>query len=165
MMCWLPDGSAYAWLEAPRTLDRRPTTIIDPATVNTEPPAPKPKGRDNADSPIISGVMVKPNTTIETTAKSACRPSSEELRRPAPTGAKLYTTKRLDQGRDPSCAVRASRPRTARYLQAAKLNNKGKISAMKSEAHGKEGNSAGGGACYLYENGNFTAELPLPHHR
>lgn len=70
-----PDGSAYALARS--TEDASPIETnytIDPATGEYRTSSTEPKGKDNADSPITPGVMVKLNTTIETTAKSASRP-------------------------------------------------------------------------------------------
>ena len=160
-----PDGSAYALARS--TEDASPIETnytIDPATGEYRTSSTEPKGKDNADSPITPGVMVKLNTTIETTAKSASQASSEELVKTYTDGAKLYTTK--DWTKDETLKLRGEGFKTQDgkgSVVAVKLN-KGKISAKEEpKLNGKEGNSAGVWA-YIQadENGNFTAELPYP---
>ena len=160
-----PDGSAYALARS--TEDASPIETnytIDPATGEYRTSSTEPKGKDNADSPITPGVMVKLNTTIETTAKSASQASSEELVKTYTDGAKLYTTKDWTKGKTLKLRGEGFKTQGGKGSVVAVKLNKGKISAKEEpKLNGKEGNSAGVWA-YIQadENGNFTAELPYP---
>ena len=160
-----PDGSAYALARS--TEDASPIETnytIDPATGEYRTSSTEPKGKDNADSPIAPGVMVKLNTTIETTAKSASQASSEELVKTYTDGAKLYTTKDWTKGETLKLRGEGFKTQDGKGSVVAVKLNKGKISAKEEpKLNGKEGNSAGVWA-YIQadENGNFTAELPYP---
>lgn len=160
-----PDGSAYALARS--TEDASPIETnytIDPATGEYRTSSTEPKGKDNADSPITPGVMVKLNTTIETTAKSASQASSEELVKTYTDGAKLYTTKDWTKGKTLKLRGEGFKTQDGKGSVVAVKLNKGKISAKEEpKLNGKEGNSAGVWA-YIQadENGNFTAELPYP---
>ena len=160
-----PDGSAYALARS--TEDASPVATnytIDPATGEYRTSSTEPKGKDNADSPITPGVMVKLNTTIETTAKSASQTSSEELVKTYTDGAKLYTTKDWTKGETLKLRGEGFKTQDGKGSVVAVKLNKGKISAKEEpKLNGKEGNSAGVWA-YIQadENGNFTAELPYP---
>lgn len=160
-----PDGSAYALARS--TEDTSPIETnytIDPATGEYRTSSTEPKGKDNADSPITPGVMVKLNTTIETTAKSASQASSEELVKTYTDGAKLYTTKDWTKGKTLKLRGEGFKTQDGKGSVVAVKLNKGKISAKEEpKLNGKEGNSAGVWA-YIQadENGNFTAELPYP---
>ena len=160
-----PDGSAYALARS--TEDASPIETnytIDPATGEYRTSSTEPKGKDNADSPITPGVMVKLNTTIETTAKSASQASSEELVKTYTDGAKLYTTKDWTKGETLKLRGEGFKTQDGKGSVVAVKLNKGKISAKEEpKLNGKEGNSAGVWA-YIQadENGNFTAELPYP---
>ena len=160
-----PDGSAYALARS--TEDASPIETnytIDPATGEYRTSSTEPKGKDNADSPITPGVMVKLNTTIETTAKSASQASSEELVKTYTDGAKLYTTKDWTKGKILKLRGEGFKTQDGKGSVVAVKLNKGKISAKEEpKLNGKEGNSAGVWA-YIQadENGNFTAELPYP---
>ena len=160
-----PDGSAYALARS--TEDASPVETnytIDPATGEYRTSSTEPKGKDNADSPITPGVMVKLNTTIETTAKSASQASSEELVKTYTDGAKLYTTKDWTKGETLKLRGEGFKTQDGKGSVVAVKLNKGKISAKEEpKLNGKEGNSAGVWA-YIQadENGNFTAELPYP---
>ena len=160
-----PDGSAYALARS--TEDASPIETnytIDPATGEYRTSSTEPKGKDNADSPITPGVMVKLNTTIETTAKSASQASSEELVKTYTDGAKLYTTKEWTKGETLKLRGEGFKTQDGKGSVVAVKLNKGKISAKEEpKLNGKEGNSAGVWA-YIQadENGNFTAELPYP---
>ena len=160
-----PDGSAYALARS--TEDASPVETnytIDPATGEYRTSSTEPKGKDNADSPITPGVMVKLNTTIETTAKSASQTSSEELVKTYTDGAKLYTTKDWTKGETLKLRGEGFKTQDGKGSVVAVKLNKGKISAKEEpKLNGKEGNSAGVWA-YIQadENGNFTAELPYP---
>lgn len=160
-----PDGSAYALARS--TEDASPIETnytIDPATGEYRTSSTEPKGKDNADSPITPGVMVKLNTTIETTAKSASQASSEELMKTYTDGAKLYTTKDWTKGKTLKLRGEGFKTQDGKGSVVAIKLNKGKISAKEEpKLNGKEGNSAGVWA-YIQadENGNFTAELPYP---
>lgn len=160
-----PDGSAYALARS--TEDASPIETnytIDPATGEYRTSSTEPKGKDNADSPITPGVMVKLNTTIETTAKSASQASSEELVKTYTDGAKLYTTKNWTKGETLKLRGEGFKTQDGKGSVVAVKLNKGKISAKEEpKLNGKEGNSAGVWA-YIQadENGNFTAELPYP---
>ena len=160
-----PDGSAYALARS--TEDASPIETnytIDPATGEYRTSSTEPKGKDNADSPITPGVMVKLNTTIETTGKSASQASSEELVKTYTDGAKLYTTKEWTKGETLKLRGEGFKTQDGKGSVVAVKLNKGKISAKEEpKLNGKEGNSAGVWA-YIQadENGNFTAELPYP---
>ena len=160
-----PDGSAYALARS--TEDASPIETnytIDPATGEYRTSSTEPKGKDNADSPITPGVMVKLNTTIETTGKSASQASSEELVKTYTDGAKLYTTKEWTKGKTLKLRGEGFKTQDGKGSVVAVKLNKGKISAKEEpKLNGKEGNSAGVWA-YIQadENGNFTAELPYP---
>lgn len=160
-----PDSSAYALARS--TEDASPIETnytIDPATGEYRTSSTEPKGKDNADSPITPGVMVKLNTTIETTAKSASQASSEELVKTYTDGAKLYTTKDWTKGETLKLRGEGFKTQDGKGSVVAVKLNKGKISAKEEpKLNGKEGNSAGVWA-YIQadENGNFTAELPYP---
>lgn len=160
-----PDGSAYALARS--TEDASPVETnytIDPATGEYRTSSTEPKGKDNADSPITPGVMVKLNTTIETTAKSASQTSSEELVKTYTDGAKLYSTKDWTKGETLKLRGEGFKTQDGKGSVVAVKLNKGKISAKEEpKLNGKEGNSAGVWA-YIQadENGNFTAELPYP---
>ena len=160
------DGSAYAVarsiegasaIETDYTIDK---TIGEYRTSSTEP-----KGKDNADSPITPGVMVKINTTVETTAKPAAQASSEELVKTYADGAKLYAVKDWTTGETLKLRGEGFKTQDGSKgsVLAVKLN-KGRISAKEEpKFNGVEGNSAGVWA-YIQadKNGNFTAELPYP---
>ena len=160
-----PDGSAYALARS--TEDASPIETnytIDPATGEYRTSSTEPKGKDNADSPITPGVMVKLNTTIESTGKSASQASSEELVKTYTDGAKLYTTKEWTKGETLKLRGEGFKTQDGKGSVVAVKLNKGKISAKEEpKLNGKEGNSAGVWA-YIQadENGNFTAELPYP---
>lgn len=160
-----PDGSAYA--VARSTEDASPIETnytIDKTTGEYRTSSTEPKGKDNADSPITPGVMVKLNTTVETTAKSASQSSSEELVKTYADGAKLYTTKEWTKGETLKLRGEGFKTQDGKGSVVAVKLNKGKISAKEEpKLNGKEGNSAGVWA-YIQadENGNFTAELPYP---
>lgn len=160
-----PDGSAYA--VARSTEDASPIETnytIDKTTGEYRTSSTEPKGKDNADSPITPGVMVKLNTTVETTAKSASQASSEELVKTYADGAKLYTTKEWTKGETLKLRGEGFKTQDGKGSIVAVKLNKGKISAKEEpKLNGKEGNSAGVWA-YIQadENGNFTADLPYP---
>lgn len=160
-----PDGSAYALARSTKDASPIETNYtIDPATGEYRTSSTEPKGKDNADSPITPGVMVKLNTTIETTAKSASQASSEELVKTYTDGAKLYTTKDWTKGKTLKLRGEGFKTQDGKGSVVAVKLNKGKISAKEEpKLNGKEGNSAGVWA-YIQadENGNFTAELPYP---
>ena len=160
-----PDGSAYALARSAEDASPIETNYtIDPATGEYRTSSTEPKGKDNADSPITPGVMVKLNTTIKTTAKSASRASSEELVKTYTDGAKLYTTKDWTKGETLKLRGEGFKTQDGKGSVVAVKLNKGKISAKEEpKLNGKEGNSAGVWA-YIQadENGNFTAELPYP---
>lgn len=160
-----PDGSAYALARSAEDASPIETNYtIDPATGEYRTSSTEPKGKDNADSPITPGVMVKLNTTIKTTAKSASQASSEELVKTYTAGAKLYTTKDWTKGETLKLRGEGFKTQDGKGSVVAVKLNKGKISAKEEpKLNGKEGNSAGVWA-YIQadENGNFTAELPYP---
>ena len=160
-----PDGSAYALARSAEDASPIETNYtIDPATGEYRTSSTEPKGKDNADSPITPGVMVKLNTTIKTTAKSASQASSEELVKTYIDGAKLYTTKDWTKGETLKLRGEGFKTQDGKGSVVAVKLNKGKISAKEEpKLNGKEGNSAGVWA-YIQadENGNFTAELPYP---
>ncbi|THD29760.1 MAG: peptidase, partial [Rothia mucilaginosa] len=115
--------------------------------------------------PITPGVMVKINTTVETTAKPAAQTSSEELVKTYADGAKLYAVKDWTTGETLKLRGEGFKTQDGSKgsVLAVKLN-KGRISAKEEpKLNGAEGNSAGVWA-YIQadENGNFTAELPYP---
>lgn len=161
-----PDGSAYALARS--TEDASPIETnytIDPATGEYRTSSTEPKGKDNADSPITPGVMVKLNTTVETTAKPAAQTSSEELVKTYADGAKLYAVKDWTTGETLKLRGEGFKTQDGSKgsVLAVKLN-KGRISAKEEpKLNGAEGNSAGVWA-YIQadKNGNFTAELPYP---
>ena len=160
------DGSVYAVarsIEGASAIETDYT--IDKTTGEYRTSSTEPKGKDNADSPITPGVMVKINTTVETTAKPAAQTSSEELVKTYADGAKLYAVKDWTTGE--TLKLRGEGFKTQGgskgSVLAVKLN-KGRISAKEEpKFNGAEGNSAGVWA-YIQadENGNFTAELPYP---
>ena len=161
-----PDGSAYAVARSAEAASPIETNYtIDPATGEYRTSSTEPKGKDNADSPITPGVMVKLNTTVETTAKPAAQTSSEELVKTYADGAKLYAVKDWTTGETLKLRGEGFKTQDGSKgsVLAVKLN-KGRISAKEEpKLNGAEGNSAG---VWVYiqadKNGNFTAELPYP---
>lgn len=160
------DGSAYA---AARSIEGASAIetdyTIDKTTGEYRTSSTEPKGKDNADSPITPGVMVKINTTVETSAKPAAQTSSEELVKTYADGAKLYAVKDWTTGETLKLRGEGFKTQDGSKgsVLAVKLN-KGRISAKEEpKLNGAEGNSAGVWA-YIQadENGNFTAELPYP---
>lgn len=160
------DGSAYAVarsIEGASAIETDYT--IDKTTGEYRTSSTEPKGKDNADSPITPGVMVKINTTVETTAKPAAQASSEELVKTYADGAKLYAVKDWTTGETLKLRGEGFKTQDGSKgsVLAVKLN-KGRISAKEEpKLNGAEGNSSGVWA-YIQadENGNFTAELPYP---
>ena len=160
------DGSAYAVarsIEGASAIETDYT--IDKTTGEYRTSSTEPKGKDNADSPITPGVMVKINTTVETSAKPAAQTSSEELVKTYADGAKLYAVKDWTTGETLKLRGEGFKTQDGSKgsVLAVKLN-KGRISAKEEpKLNGAEGNSAGVWA-YIQadENGNFTAELPYP---
>ena len=160
------DGSAYAVarsIEGASAIETDYT--IDKTTGEYRTSSTEPKGKDNADSPITPGVMVKINTTVETTAKPAAQTSSEELVKTYADGAKLYAVKDWTTGETLKLRGEGFKTQDGSKgsVLAVKLN-KGRISAKEEpKLNGAEGNSAGVWA-YIQadQNGNFTAELPYP---
>ena len=160
------DGSAYAVarsIEGASAIETDYT--IDKTTGEYRTSSTEPKGKDNADSPIVPGVMVKINTTVETTAKPAAQTSSEELVKTYADGAKLYATKDWTTGETLKLRGEGFKTQDGSKgsVLAVKLN-KGRISAKEEpKFNGADGNSAGVWA-YIQadENGNFTTELPYP---
>lgn len=160
------DGSAYAVarsIEGASAIETDYT--IDKTTGEYRTSSTEPKGKDNADSPIVPGVMVKINTTVETTAKPAAQTSSEELVKTYADGAKLYAVKDWTTGETLKLRGEGFKTQDGSKgsVLAVKLN-KGRISAKEEpKFNGADGNSAGVWA-YIQadENGNFTAELPYP---
>lgn len=160
------DGSAYAVarsIEGASAIETDYT--IDKTTGEYRTSSTEPKGKDNADSPITPGVMVKINTTVETTVKPAAQASSEELVKTYADGAKLYAVKDWTTGETLKLRGEGFKTQDGSKgsVLAVKLN-KGRISAKEEpKLNGAEGNSAGVWA-YIQadENGNFTAELPYP---
>ena len=160
------DGSVYAVARSIEGASAIGTDYtIDKTTGEYRTSSTEPKGKDNADSPIVPGVMVKINTTVETTAKPAAQTSSEELVKTYADGAKLYAVKDWTTGE--TLKLRGEGFKTQDGSKgsviAVKLN-KGRISAKEEpKLNGAEGNSAGVWA-YIQadKNGNFTAELPYP---
>ena len=160
------DGSAYAVarsIEGASAIETDYT--IDKTTGEYRTSSTEPKGKDNADSPIVPGVMVKINTTVETTAKPTAQTSSEELVKTYADGAKLYAVKDWTTGETLKLRGEGFKTQDGSKgsVLAVKLN-KGRISAKEEpKLNGAEGNSAGVWA-YIQadENGNFTAELPYP---
>ena len=160
------DGSVYAVarsIEGASAIETNYT--IDKTTGEYRTSSTEPKGKDNADSPITPGVMVKINTTVETTAKPAAQASSEELVKTYADGAKLYAVKDWTTGETLKLRGEGFKTQDGSKgsVLAVKLN-KGRISAKEEpKLNGAEGNSAGVWA-YIQadENGNFTAELPYP---
>ena len=160
------DGSAYAVARSAEGASAIETDYtIDKTTGEYRTSSTEPKGKDNADSPITPGVMVKINTTVETTAKPAAQTSSEELVKTYADGAKLYAVKDWTTGETLKLRGEGFKTQDGSKgsVLAVKLN-KGRISAKEEpKFNGAEGNSAGVWA-YIQadENGNFTAELPYP---
>ena len=160
------DGSAYAVarsIEGASAIETDYT--IDKTTGEYRTSSTEPKGKDNADSPITPGVMVKISTTVETTAKPAVQTASEELVKTYADGAKLYAVKDWTTGETLKLRGEGFKTQDGSKgsVLAVKLN-KGRISAKEEpKFNGVEGNSAGVWA-YIQadENGNFTAELPYP---
>ena len=160
------DGSAYAVarsIEGASAIETNYT--IDKTTGEYRTSSTEPKGKDNADSPITPGVMVKISTTVETTAKPAVQTASEELVKTYADGAKLYAVKDWTTGETLKLRGEGFKTQDGSKgsVLAVKLN-KGRISAKEEpKFNGVEGNSAGVWA-YIQadENGNFTAELPYP---
>ena len=160
------DGSAYAVarsIEGASAIETDYT--IDKTTGEYRTSSTEPKGKDNADSPITPGVMVKINTTVETSAKPAAQTPSEELVKTYADGAKLYAVKDWTTGETLKLRGEGFKTQDGSKgsVLAVKLN-KGRISAKEEpKLNGAEGNSAGVWA-YIQadENGNFTAELPYP---
>ena len=160
------DGSVYAVarsIEGASAIETDYT--IDKTTGEYRTSSTEPKGKDNADSPITPGVMVKINTTVETSAKPAAQTSSEELVKTYADGAKLYAMKDWTTGETLKLRGEGFKTQDGSKgsVLAVKLN-KGRISAKEEpKLNGAEGNSAGVWA-YIQadENGNFTAELPYP---
>ena len=160
------DGSVYAVarsIEGASAIETDYT--IDKTTGEYRTSSTEPKGKDNADSPITPGVMVKINTTVETTVKPAAQTSSEELVKTYADGAKLYAVKDWTTGETLKLRGEGFKTQDGSKgsVLAVKLN-KGRISAKEEpKLNGAEGNSAGVWA-YIQadENGNFTAELPYP---
>ena len=160
------DGSAYAVarsIEGTSAIETDYT--IDKTTGEYRTSSTEPKGKDNADSPIVPGVMVKINTTVETTAKPTAQTSSEELVKTYADGAKLYAVKDWTTGETLKLRGEGFKTQDGSKgsVLAVKLN-KGRISAKEEpKFNGVDGNSAGVWA-YIQadENGNFTAELPYP---
>ena len=160
------DGSAYAVARSAEGASAIETDYtIDKTTGEYRTSSTEPKGKDNADSPITPGVMVKINTTVETSAKPAAQASSEELVKTYADGAKLYAVKDWTTGETLKLRGEGFKTQDGSKgsVLAVKLN-KGRISAKEEpKLNGAEGNSAGVWA-YIQadENGNFTAELPYP---
>ena len=160
------DGSVYAVarsIEGASAIETNYT--IDKTTGEYRTSSTEPKGKDNADSPITPGVMVKINTTVETAAKPAMQTASEELVKTYADGAKLYAVKDWTTGETLKLRGEGFKTQDGSKgsVLAVKLN-KGRISAKEEpKFNGVEGNSAGVWA-YIQadENGNFTAELPYP---
>ena len=160
------DGSVYAVarsIEGASAIEMNYT--IDKTTGEYRTSSTEPKGKDNADSPITPGVMVKISTTVETTAKPAVQTASEELVKTYADGAKLYAVKDWTTGETLKLRGEGFKTQDGSKgsVLAVKLN-KGRISAKEEpKFNGVEGNSAGVWA-YIQadENGNFTAELPYP---
>lgn len=160
------DGSVYAVARSIEGASAIKTDYtIDKTTGEYRTSSTEPKGKDNADSPITPGVMVKLNTTVETTAKPAAQTSSEELVKTYADGAKLYAVKDWTTGETLKLRGEGFKTQDGSKgsVLAVKLN-KGRISAKEEpKLNGAEGNSAGVWA-YIQadKNGNFTAELPYP---
>ena len=160
------DGSVYAVARSTEGASAIETDYtIDKTTGEYRTSSTEPKGKDNAESPITPGVMVKINTTVETTAKPAAQTSSEELVKTYADGAKLYAVKDWTTGETLKLRGEGFKTQDGSKgsVLAVKLN-KGRISAKEEpKLNGAEGNSAGVWA-YIQadENGNFTAELPYP---
>ena len=160
------DGSAYAVARSAEGASAIETDYtIDKTTGEYRTSSTEPKGKDNADSPITPGVMVKINTTVETSAKPAAQTSSEKLVKTYADGAKLYAVKDWTTGETLKLRGEGFKTQDGSKgsVLAVKLN-KGRISAKEEpKLNGAEGNSAGVWA-YIQadENGNFTAELPYP---
>ncbi len=160
------DGSAYAVARSAEGASAIETDYtIDKTTGEYRTSSTEPKGKDNADSPITPGVMVKINTAVETAAKPAAQTASEELVKTYADGAKLYAVKDWTTGETLKLRGEGFKTQDGSKgsVLAVKLN-KGRISAKEEpKFNGVEGNSAGVWA-YIQadKNGNFTAELPYP---
>ena len=160
------DGSVYAVARSIEGASAIGTDYtIDKTTGEYRTSSTEPKGKDNADSPIVPGVMVKINTTVETSAKPTAQTSSEELVKTYADGAKLYAVKDWTTGETLKLRGEGFKTQDGSKgsVLAVKLN-KGRISAKEEpKFNGVEGNSAGVWA-YIQadKNGNFTAELPYP---
>ena len=160
------DGSVYAVARSVEGASAIETDYtINKTTGEYRTSSTEPKGKDNADSPITPGVMVKINTTVETAAKPAAQTASEELVKTYADGAKLYAVKDWTTGETLKLRGEGFKTQDGSKgsVLAVKLN-KGRISAKEEpKFNGVEGNSAGVWA-YIQadENGNFTAELPYP---
>ena len=160
------DGSVYAVARSVEGASAIETDYtIDKTTGEYRTSSTEPKGKDNADSPITPGVMVKINTTVETAATPAVQTASEELVKTYADGAKLYAVKDWTTGETLKLRGEGFKTQDGSKgsVLAVKLN-KGRISAKEEpKFNGVEGNSAGVWA-YIQadENGNFTAELPYP---
>ena len=160
------DGSVYAVARSVEGASAIETDYtIDKTTGEYRTSSTEPKGKDNAESPITPGVMVKINTTVETAAKPAVQTASEELVKTYADGAKLYAVKDWTTGETLKLRGEGFKTQDGSKgsVLAVKLN-KGRISAKEEpKFNGVEGNSAGVWA-YIQadENGNFTAELPYP---
>ena len=160
------DGSVYAVARSVEGASAIETDYtIDKTTGEYRTSSTEPKGKDNADSPITPGVMVKINTTVETAAKPAVQTASEELVKTYADGAKLYAVKDWTTGETLKLRGEGFKTQDGSKgsVLAVKLN-KGRISAKEEpKFNGVEGNSAGVWA-YIQadENGNFTAKLPYP---
>ena len=160
------DGSVYAVARSVEGASAIETDYtIDKTTGEYRTSSTEPKGKDNADSPIVPGVMVKINTTVETTAKPAAQTSSEELVKTYADGAKLYAVKDWTTGETLKLRGEGFKTQDGSKgsVLAVKLD-KGRISAKEEpKFNGADGNSAGVWA-YIQadEKGNFTAELPYP---
>ena len=160
------DGSVYAVARSVEGASAIETDYtIDKTTGEYRTSSTEPKGKDNADSPITPGVMVKINTTVETAAKPAVQTASEELVKTYADGAKLYAVKDWTTGETLKLRGEGFKTQDGSKgsVLAVKLN-KGRISAKEEpKFNGVEGNSAGVWA-YIQadEKGNFTAELPYP---
>ncbi|WP_296705171.1 LPXTG cell wall anchor domain-containing protein [Rothia sp. (in: high G+C Gram-positive bacteria)] len=154
------DGSVYAVARSVEGASAIETDYtIDKTTGEYRTSSTEPKGKDNADSPITPGVMVKINTTVETAAKPAVQTASEELVKTYADGAKLYAVKDWTTGETLKLRGEGFKTQDGSKgsVLAVKLN-KGRISAKEEpKFNGVEGNSAGVWA-YIQadENGNFT---------
>ena len=139
------DGSAYAARSIEGTSVIETDYTIDKTTGEYRTFSTEPKGKDNADSPIVPGVMVKINTTVETTAKPTAQTSSEELVKTYADGAKLYAVKDWTTGETLKLRGEGFKTQDGSKgsVLAVKLN-KGRISAKEEpKFNGVDGNSAG----------------------